>query len=443
MPEFDKTSAAPVRRHPPLRSLRIAVLAGPNVGLTYEPSTEGKVVIGTAEGNLVVLSDPTVSRYHVELSRTPTGVFVEDLGSLNGTYLGETRIERAEVRPGAVLRIGQTDVRIDDGAALPRKTEPDPHIPEIVGNSAGIMSVKRLISKLAAASVSVLIEGETGCGKDLVARAIHARGPRRDRPFVVVDCGSMPATLVASELFGHERGAYTSAERRHIGAFERAHEGTIFLDEIGELPLQIQPALLGVLERRVVRRLGGEQEIPVSVRVVAATHRDLRAEVNRKQFRTDLYFRLAVARVVVPSLRDRPEDIEALVAHFVEETLGKTDEALFDPETLRALMTHRWTGNVRELRNVIESAIALGRVQLGPDDGADSSEPSVARVTQPYREARASVLAGFERSYLKALLAECGGNASEAARRAKMDRAYLLSLLRRHDLRGIGGPAKE
>ncbi|MBI2374114.1 MAG: sigma 54-dependent Fis family transcriptional regulator [Deltaproteobacteria bacterium] len=437
MSEFDKTSAAPARQLPPLKSLRVAVLSGPDAGLASDPARDGKLVIGTAAGNTFILSDPTVSRYHVELSRTPTGVFVEDLGSLNGTYLGEARVERAEVRPGTILRIGQSDIRIEDAAAIHREVDVAPHIAEIVGTSKEIMGVKALVLKLAPSSVSVLVEGETGCGKDLVARAIHAHGPRHERPFVVVDCGSMPATLVASELFGHEKGAFTGAERRHLGAFERARDGTIFLDEIGELPLQIQPALLGVLERKIVRRLGGEQEIPIGCRVLAATHRDLRAEVNRKLFRSDLYFRLAVARLLVPPLRERSEDIRALVLHFAEEILGSKGEALFDQESMRALETHRWTGNVRELKNVIESAIALGRVQVEPSE-VDTPEPGGAPdhyLTQPYREARASVLADFERKYLRALLEQCGGNASEAARRARMDRPYLLSLLRRHDLR--------
>jgi DNA-binding NtrC family response regulator len=295
---------------------------------------------------------------------------------------------------------------------------------------------------LAESAVSVLIEGETGTGKELVARAIHERGARRSAPFVVVDCGSMPATLIASELFGHERGAFTSADRRHEGAFERAGGGTLFLDEIGELPVEVQPALLGVLERRQFRRVGGASEIAVDVRVLAATHRDLRAAANQGTFRPDLYFRLAVTRIVIPPLRDRPEDVPELIRHFVEELSGPGAPQPFDRATLASLARQHWAGNVRELRNLVESALAMGHVPLPgaarPLDstgGAGLSSPESGRALARYREARAKAILDFERAYLGELIAECGGNASEAARRAGMDRPYLLTLLKRHGLR--------
>jgi DNA-binding NtrC family response regulator len=286
----------------------------------------------------------------------------------------------------------------------------------------------------------------------VLARAVHDLSDRRDQPFEVVDCGSMAPTLIASELFGHERGAFTGAHAERAGAFERAHGGTVFLDEIGELPLDLQPMLLGVLERRRFKRVGGAKERSIDVRVVAATHRDLRNATNLGTFRADLYFRLAVARVVIPPLRERPEEIEPLVRHFAEQLTGDPNAQPFDRATLEALESHPWSGNVRELRNVVESAIAIGSVVLEGTHVGQTSEgggqvadllssqqtpDSAAQVgfDQPYREARSHAINNFERAYLSWLIQACGGNASEAARRARMDRPYLLGLLRKHGLR--------
>jgi DNA-binding NtrC family response regulator len=245
----------------------------------------------------------------------------------------------------------------------------------------------------------------------------------------------MPATLVASELFGHERGAFTGADRRRAGAFERANGGTVFLDEIGELPLEVQPALLGVLERKRFRPLGSTNEVDVDVRVIAATHRDLRAGVNQAVFRADLYYRLAVAKIFLPPLRDRPEDVEPLVRHFVLELTGDPTLAPFGPEAMERLRAQPWGGNVRELRNVVENALAMGSAEETSLEYAAARDALADRGVEPYRKARAEVIARFESEYLARLIQLTGGNASEAARRAGMDRPYLLTLLRKHGLR--------
>jgi DNA-binding NtrC family response regulator len=296
-----------------------------------------------------------------------------------------------------------------------------------------MQDVARAINRLGQSNVSVLVQGETGTGKELVARAIHEAGPHAKGPFVVVDAGALPPTLIASHLFGHERGAFTGADRRQEGAFELAHGGTIFLDEIGELPLSVQPALLGVLERRSFRRIGGKEDIQIDVRLISATHRDLRAEANQGTFRADLYFRLAVARILIPPLRERPEDIEALVEHFAREITGAPGSP-FSEATMAALRTHRWSGNVRELRNVVESALTMGNLSLDGPAAQDVGAPKSDTV-KPYRLARSEAVIAFERHYLTHLIEATGGNASAAARAAGMDRPYLLSLLRRHGLR--------
>jgi len=416
-----------------IRELRASVEGDAEARVTGDTIT-----IGTSEDNTLVLGDPAVSRYHLELRRTADGIAVIDLGSRNGTWIEGLRIDRATLPPGTRLRVGETILAIDDaGSSVAPPASDTPAIPELVGDSDAIRDVARLIHRLARVDSSVLIHGETGCGKEVVARALHAASPRRSHELVVVDCGSMPATLIASILFGHEKGAFTGADQRRSGAFERADRGTILLDEIGELPLEVQPALLGVLERRSFTRVGGSQEISVDVRILAATHRDLRAEVNAGRFRADLYYRLAVAKIAIPPLRERPEDIEPLVSHFVQRLTGR-DELGPLARALPALRAHPWSGNVRELRNVVEAAIVMGELDLGSQpQPAVTTNPSAppAQPIASYRDARAAAIQDFESSYLRELIERAGGNASEAARLARMDRPYLLTLLRKHGLR--------
>jgi DNA-binding NtrC family response regulator len=258
--------------------------------------------------------------------------------------------------------------------------------------------------------------------------------------------------LVASELFGHERGAFTGAEQQHVGAFERAHGGTLFLDEIGELPAALQASLLGALERRVFRRVGGQNPISVDVRVVCATNRDLRREVNKGQFRQDLYYRIAVVLLRIPSLRDRIEDIPLLVEHFLREAgfNGGVDE-IVPPEAMEALTTHRWPGNVRELRNFVDAALAMGeppRLEesladepsehgTAPVNGDDRfpSTPFTKLFEMTYKDARSMVVEEFEARYLKALMDRCRHNVSKAARESEIHRSYLTQMLKRHGLR--------
>jgi DNA-binding NtrC family response regulator len=420
-------AARPVVRH-----LRVQVIDGPDRDRVFEHSGP-TLAVGTSPDNELVLTDQTVSRYHLEL-RCEEGVLVKDLGSRNGTFVGDVRISEAVVPVGARLRIGRTVLVLADAGMEAGSPPPTaPQIPGLVAASVAMNEIARAVERLAQSNVSVLITGETGTGKELVARAIHDASPRAKGPFVVVDAGALPATLIASQLFGHERGAFTGAERRQEGAFELAQGGSIFLDEIGELPLAVQPALLGVLERRSFRRLGGRDDIQVDVRVISATHRDLRSEANQGTFRADLYFRLAVARIEIPPLRERPEDIEPLVEHFAREMTGAPGSP-FSEATMAALRAHRWSGNVRELRNVVENALAMGTVTL---DGVTAGAPDPSRPGSiiPYRVARSEALNSFERRYLSRLIEATGGNASAAARAANMDRPYLLSLLRRHGLR--------
>ncbi len=413
----------------PGRSLVVEVLDGVDAG-THATGTE--VTVGTAEGSALRLRDPAVSRFHAELRPVAGGIAVIDHGSTNGTHLGAIRIERAVVPPGTTLRVGDTNLRVGAGTPVEVELAAGEALGGVLGRSPVMRKLMAQVARAALSNVSVLVTGESGTGKELIARALHDLGPRRGGPFVTIDCGSMPATLIASELFGHERGAFTGADRAHVGAFEAADGGTLFLDEIGELQPAVQATLLGVLERRKVRRLGSRAEVAVDVRIVAATHRDLRAEVNRGGFRLDLFYRLAVVTVTLPALRERPDDIPLLVEHFLRDAgWDQPIGALISPAAMDSLARLHFAGNVRELRNLVEAAVAMG--ELAQPSGSLPRAVEAASFTTdvglPYKEARAELLEKFEDSYLAALLARTDGNVSAAARLAQMTRSHLTELL--------------
>jgi len=424
----------------PIRTLRIDVVDGPDAGSSLVAESD-VVSVGTAQGNDLVLSDPTVSRYHLELVCRSDGVLVEDHGSTNGTVSGVARLERAVVPAGATLVLGRTTIKVDEGARTTAVLHTGDMLGGLVARTPQMRRLFARVERAAKTDAPVLVVGESGTGKELVARALHDLGPRASGPFETVDCGALSPELVASELFGHERGAFTGADRQHVGAFERANGGTLFLDEIGELPASLQPALLGALERKRFRRVGGRADIDVDVRVVSATNRDLRAEVNAGSFRLDLYYRLAVVVLRLPPLRERAEDVPPLVAHFLAEAGAPAlRDQLFPPSVMTALCSHRWPGNVRELRNLVEAAVAMGEVPSVEAGGAVASAAPAGpgesdELAAPYGEARAAVLRAFERRYLEALLTRTGGNVSRAAREAQMDRSHLGELLKRHGLR--------
>ncbi|MBP6629468.1 MAG: sigma 54-dependent Fis family transcriptional regulator [Kofleriaceae bacterium] len=448
MVEPPKTLVQPGLKDLLLNTLRVEVVSGPDRGKqTTSPSEV--LSLGTAADNSVALTDFTVSRYHLELTRRREGVQVVDLGSTNGTFLGAVRVERAIVPPGTTLKLGASTVRIDDAVERQVELHPTDRLHDLRGASPEMLRLFAEIERVARGSASVLVHGESGTGKELIAEALHASSPRTGQPFITVDCGSLPSTLLASELFGHERGSFTGADRQHIGAFEAAGNGTVFLDEIGEMPAADQSTLLGVLERRRFRRVGGREEIEVGARVVAATNRDLRTEVNTGRFRLDLYYRLAVVVLRVPPLRERREDIPLLIEHITRQ-LGHTEpvETLLSPEIFEAFMRHPWPGNVRELRNAVEAALLLGTSPIGiapigasapvplRTAAAGGATPAAPATLSPYKDARARVVHEFETTYLADLLERAGGNVSAAARLAQMDRSHLIDLLRRHDLRG-------
>jgi len=412
---------------------RLALLDGSKRALDLD---EHEVSVGTGPGNDLVVDDPAVSRHHFAIVPTPRGHLVRDLESTNGTSINGVRIERAYLTDKAVITIGTTRVQFDplDGMTRSALSEQSRW-----GNALGASDAMRhlfaLLPKLAASDVTVLIEGETGTGKTLLASAIHEASARAPAPFVVVDCAAIPPNLIESELFGHEKGSFTGATAPRIGAFELATGGTLFLDEVGELPIDLQPKLLRALEERTIKRVGGNDAIKLDVRVIAATNRELRSEINRGRFRSDLYYRLNTVRVRVPPLRDRREDVALLAAHFFRQLDPNGDEP--PAELLSELLRHDWPGNVRELRAAVERTVLLG----DPNVWREIAEPQHA--VRPvdlgdalsFRAAKERAIAEWEQAYLRALVAKYSGNLSRAARAVRMDRNHLRELLVRHGLR--------
>jgi two-component system response regulator GlrR len=419
-----------------VRRFRLTVL-GEAHPIVWESSSD-RASIGSHASNDLVLADPTVSRFHSEIVLDRQGARVRDLDSLNGTFVDGTRVVEAFLRHGSSLRIGRRTLRFDlDERQNEFRLSDKPSFGGLVGASIPMRAAFAVLERVAPTDTTVLIEGETGTGKEVAAESIHQASPRHDGPLVVVDCGAAPAQLLESQLFGHERGAFTGAAERRIGAFEEAAGGSVFLDEIGELPLELQPKLLRVLERKQIQRIGSNAMKSVDVRIVAATNRDLRAMVNAGNFREDLYYRLAVVRVRLPALREHPEDIPSLVAHLLS-VLGASPEArarIQSPELIRSLARGAWAGNVRELRNAIERALVLEQgPSIAEPNGAPLLGPAID-ASLPYEVARQRSLAEFERRYLRALLDAHRGNVSQAARAAGVGRVYIHRLLRRHGLR--------
>jgi transcriptional regulator with GAF, ATPase, and Fis domain len=415
------------------RKLRVEIADGPDRGRVVELAGPD-VRVGSGRGLDLQLTDPTVSRHHMTLRVEDAGVRVTDAGSRNGTFVDGLRIADAWARPDSTIAVGGTSLRLrllDEIVELPLSARE--RFGGLVGKSVPMRRLFAVLERVAPSDATVLIEGETGTGKELVAEAIHEEGARPAGPFVVFDCSAVAAGLIESELFGHVRGAFTGAVADRAGAFEAADGGTLFLDEIGELPLELQPKLLRALERLEVRRVGANQVRKVDVRVVAATNRALPAEVDAGRFREDLYYRLAVVRVPLPPLRERLDDVPLLVEHFLRRARGAPT---LPDATVRAFQAQSWPGNVRELRNAVARAVSLGvgpEKEVAPPAGAPA--PAAGDLSVPLLEARDRVVEAFERAYLEAALDETGGNVTRAAELAGVNRKFIQRAIKRYGLR--------
>jgi two-component system response regulator GlrR len=440
-----------------------------DAGGTHTSTIDGRVVVGSSPDSGLVVQDKTVSRLHAELEPRVDGLWVRDLGSRNGSFVNGLQVSGARVPDKGRLRFGATELLVEYSPAQVRHVDlwPSQSFGKLVGQSLRIRELFATLARIAPMSASVLIYGETGTGKELVARAIHDASPRADKPFVIVDCAALPENLLDAELFGHTKGAFTGAGAARVGAIEAAEGGTVFLDEIGELPIAMQPKLLRVLESKMVRRLGETAHRPVDVRFLSATHRDLLTMVNAGEFREDLYFRLSVIPTQVPALRERTEDIDLLVAHFWRASGGV---GTVSADLVRELTTRPWRGNVRELRNFVERARALGAAEAlammldapprstgargeGSAPPAPASSPpasgSFVQATaegepalpvaprmfvQAYKDFRESWVDAGEKEYVRQLLLRHDRNVAAAAREAGVDRTYIYRLIRKHEL---------
>lgn len=453
-----------------LRKCHLIMEANPDVGrhhpveVTFDQSA---ITIGAMDDNDMTITDETVSRYHCRLLQENDAYIVQDLGSTNGTFVNGVRVREAYLTPGCELRLGncRTTFRAFN-EAVEITASAAQQCGDIIGRNVRMREIFGMIEKISATGATVIIEGETGTGKELVAQEIHRQSRRADKPFVVFDCGAVPESLIESELFGHEKGSFTGAIMTRQGLFEMAQGGTIFLDELGELSIDLQPKLLRVLEQREVRRVGSSKSIPIDVRVVAATNRVLEDEVRAGRFREDLFYRLSVVRIMLPPLRDRAEDISLLVRSFLQnarynrDANNKTRIRHISPAAMRALESYQWPGNIRELVNVIERACSFADndtidIQDLPEvlinqfrdqqstitpashtqaaDAHHVPDPSALR-DMAFKVAKEEWISSFEKDYILALLKRNAYNISHAAREADIDRKYFRKLMKKYEI---------
>ena len=425
------------------------------------------VRIGALAENDLVISNDTVSRFHCQIVQEEDDYVLKDLNSTNGTFIDGVRIREAFLSTGSRVKLGESEFTfepVDEKiTVVPAETT---KYGDIVGQNVRMRQIFHILDRISTSAATVIIEGGTGTGKEVVARTIHQKSNRSGGPFIVFDCGAVPENLIESELFGHEKGSFTGASRARKGLFEMAHGGTLFLDEMGELSLDLQPKLLRVLESREVRPVGGNRSTPVDVRVIAATNRDLAEEVQAGRFRQDLFYRLSVVRLMLPPLKERPDDIPLLVEHLLaKEQANRTPEGhlritMIAAPALRALQTYPWPGNVRELANVIERACSFAEgmtleVADLPDyithghitpperdaatQAADSSGGGDVLVPSElsalaFKDAKETWLATFEVDYIENLLKKNKFNISSAAREADIDRKYFRKLMKKYGI---------
>lgn len=454
-----------------LRRIRLA-RTGPEGSVAEYIFDQQKVTLGALEDNDLVLDDDQVSRYHAEIYQEGEDFHIQDLASTHGTWVNKVRVKDAWLKSGATIKVGGTALKF---SVVAEKLDVTPSQHDTLGSLVGRTEVMRqvmgIIEKVAPTGATVVLEGETGTGKEVVARTIHQHSMRSGHPFIVFDCGAVAQNLIESELFGHEKGSFTGALASRQGLFEMAHGGTIFLDEIGELALDLQPKLLRALEQREIRRVGGNRPVKIDVRVVAATNRDLAQEVKAGRFREDLFYRLGVVRMKLPPLRERRDDIPLLAQHMLRvSTFNKQGDAPrvkgLSYEAREALKGYEWPGNVRELGNVVERACSFAegdliQVEDLPDHISGSSGPRSRRhetqATEPlrggpsgpalhtdlsFKDAKELWNGSFEKDYLAAVLQRHSGNLSQAAREAEVDRKHFRRLARKYGL-VAGAPGEE
>jgi DNA-binding NtrC family response regulator len=432
-------------------STKLIELRGGTLQVTADPDKKAVVgadpiTVGRDASCTIVLDDKRVSSVHGELVATPLGVRIRDLGSKNGIWTNDVRIHEGYLADATTLHFGPIELAFEPAQKPERmRVSQKEQIGSLYGRTPAMREVFARIERSAQADLTVLVEGETGTGKELVAQAIHELSPRSKQPFVVVDCGSIPHGLAESTLFGHMRGAFTGATDNRTSPFVLAEGGTVFLDELGELPLDTQPKLLRALAERRIQPVGGSGYVPFDARIIAATRRDLQRAVNEDAFRSDLYFRIAQVRMTMPSLRDRVEDIPGLVQFILARDGHKNAFKRIPRDSMAQLLRHDWPGNVRELANVVAVAVALadegGPIDLaahlaaGGIQGGMRALAGEATIDLGYHEAKRAALDQFEKAYFSVLAEKTGGNIAEMSRRAKLQRTHVRRYLVTHGIK--------
>jgi len=416
-------------------AFRVHVLEGVDRGRSHVVTTTSYV--GKSATCELTLTDPKISRRHVQLTPDSFGLRVADLSSTNGVFLNAARVLEGYAGNGDRLRLGDTLLAIEvvestDAASVRLSTRT--RFGRVIGASPAMRRLFARCDQVAPTDIPVLIEGETGTGKELVAEAIHEASTRAQKPFVVFDCTTISPQLIEASLFGHERGAYTGADEARPGVFEVANGGTLLIDEIGDLDIGLQAKLLRAVERQEVQRIGGTKWIKVDVRLVSATRRDLEAEIQAGRFRDDLYYRLAVARLFVPPLRSREGDVELLATHLWNKLSGGKEP--FPTEFLARWQSYKWPGNVRELYNAVQRRFSLGQTEVW-DDGEGRGDTlgqasdlfdTLLHETVPYTVARRRVLDEFDRRFVTVALERTSGSVAKAAATFGIARRYFTKI---------------
>lgn len=423
----------------------------PSHGVQYFDLAAGEFFVGADPQSDLVLQDGYVSSRHAKFTYEAGSVWVQDLASTNGTYLGGVRVREGLWQPGEVLKLGQCQFQF---VSTPEKSssntsaesaafKAEGRFGDLLGAAPTMKKLYQELDQVAKTEATVLLLGESGSGKELVARAVHQHSLRSEGPFVAVNCGAISRELIESELFGHEKGAFTGAGKSHTGAFGQAQGGTLFLDEIGELPLDLQPKLLRVLENKTYRRVGGTQELKAEVRVVAATHRDLTKWVQEKKFREDLFFRLFVLPIQIPSLRDRLKDIELLAQAFLQEFSPPNGSKSLSEEAKQLLLAHTYPGNVRELRNILMRAVVLSQGEvieaaeiLFPHNLSETEEEAVATSKSDPLSDSANIrkLSELEKEMIERALVKAKGNKQKAAQSLGIAKSTLFSKIKLYQI---------
>ena len=435
----------PDQNHIMVQKSKLLVISGALQGKEFVVDKD-VFTIGAGPDNDLALEDTTVSQRHSEIQIVPEGHRIRDLGSTNGTIVQGVKVSEAYLEQGTEFQLGQTRIIFCPlQESMEYTLSSKESFGAMLGKSIGMRRVFHLAEMYAPTDATVLIQGETGTGKEILAEEMHRHSKRADKPFIVIDCGALAKELIESELFGHTKGAFTSANNDRVGAFEHAQGGTVFLDEIGDLSTDLQPKLLRVLEKKEIRRLGSNEVKHIDVRIMSATNRKLIGEVRAGRFREDLFFRLSVVHIELPPLARRKEDLPLLSREFLRAYHG--DEALeqvadFD-KAMEVFNNHNWPGNVRELRNLIEIAFYN---QRRPVDltaflylGRASVQPAAAKADhaadRPFKDAKGDLISDFEQAYVRDILRRHDGNISKAAREAGIERAYLQRLIRKYALK--------